>query len=161
MLSFNPYCWSTLHITWTPAFGEFMPHYSPQLVERWTCVSSPLLSHTPHRRRTGGSRGATMRSSIRSRWCLPIDLRQGRSLVRFIFTFYFVILPLCNKYSDYIVTIISIHYYYICCLIWHMYEMHPALSLKIGCDMCNLCTVLETGILAVLTVMSSLESSFD
>jgi hypothetical protein len=42
-----------------------------------------------------------------------------------------------------------------------MYEMHPALSLKIGCDMCNLCTVLETGILAVLTVMSSLESSFD
>jgi hypothetical protein len=29
-------------------------HYSPQLVERWTYVSSPLLSHTPpHRSRTG------------------------------------------------------------------------------------------------------------
>jgi hypothetical protein len=29
MLSFNPYCWSALHFTWTPAFGEFMhiiPH---------------------------------------------------------------------------------------------------------------------------------------
>jgi hypothetical protein len=29
MLSFNPYCWSALHITWTPTFGEFMhiiPH---------------------------------------------------------------------------------------------------------------------------------------
>jgi hypothetical protein len=28
MLSFNPYCWSALHITWTPTF-EFMhiiPH---------------------------------------------------------------------------------------------------------------------------------------
>jgi hypothetical protein len=57
----NLYCWSTLHITWTPTFGEFMPHYSPQLVERWTCVSSPLLSHTPHRRRTCGSGGATRR----------------------------------------------------------------------------------------------------
>jgi hypothetical protein len=27
-------------------------HYSPQLVERWTYVSSLLLSHTPHRSRT-------------------------------------------------------------------------------------------------------------
>ena len=29
MLSFNPYCWPALHITWTPTFGEFMhiiPH---------------------------------------------------------------------------------------------------------------------------------------
>jgi hypothetical protein len=103
------FCWSALHITWTPTFCEFVPHYSPQLVERWTCVSSPLLSHTPHRRRTSGLIGATTRSSIRSRWCLPVDSRQGRSLVCFIFTFYFVRLPLCNKYSDYIMTIISIH----------------------------------------------------
>jgi hypothetical protein len=28
-------------------------HYSPQLVEQWTYVSSLLLSHTPHRSRTG------------------------------------------------------------------------------------------------------------
>jgi hypothetical protein len=28
-------------------------HYSPQLVELWTYVSSPLLSHTPHRSRIG------------------------------------------------------------------------------------------------------------
>jgi hypothetical protein len=25
MLSFNPCHWLTLHITWTPTFGEFMP----------------------------------------------------------------------------------------------------------------------------------------
>jgi hypothetical protein len=31
------------HLWWVHA------HYSPQLVERWTYVSSPLLSHTPHR----------------------------------------------------------------------------------------------------------------
>jgi hypothetical protein len=111
MLSFNPYCWSALHITWTPTFGDFMPHYSPQLVERWTCVSSPLLSHTPHMRRTGGSSGATHRG-------VRFDLggvsqltfwRQGWILDPAIFIFYFVRLPLCNKYSDYIVTFISIH----------------------------------------------------
>jgi hypothetical protein len=111
MLIFNPCCWLALDITWTPTFGEFMPHYSPQLVERWTCVSSPLLSHTPHRRRTGGSGGATKRGVWSDLGGVsPVDLRQGRSLVRFIFIFYFVIrLPLCNKYSDVIVTFISIH----------------------------------------------------
>jgi hypothetical protein len=35
--------------------------------------------------------------------------RQGWTLVRFIFIIYFVRLPLCNKYSDDIVTFISIH----------------------------------------------------
>jgi hypothetical protein len=58
MLNFNPCCWLALHITWTPTFGEFMPTGFPQLVELWSCVISPLLSHNPHRRRTGGSGGA-------------------------------------------------------------------------------------------------------
>jgi hypothetical protein len=68
------------------------------------------LTSTPHR--TGGSRGATQRE-------VRFDLggvsqltlwRQGWTLVRFIFIFYFVRLPLCNKCYDYIVTFISIHY---------------------------------------------------
>jgi hypothetical protein len=105
------FCWPALHFTWTPTFGEFMPHYSPQLVERWTSVSSPLLSHTPHRRRTCGSSGATHRG-------VRFDLggvswltfwRQWWILDPVIFIFYFVRLPLCNKYSNYIVTFISIH----------------------------------------------------
>jgi hypothetical protein len=88
-----------------------MSYYSPKLVERWTCVSSPLLSHIPHRRRTCGSRGATQRG-------VRFDLggisqltfwRQGWILDPVIFIFYFVRLPLCNKYSDYNVTFISIH----------------------------------------------------
>jgi hypothetical protein len=86
-------------------------HYSPQLVERWTYVSSLLLSHTPHRRRTGGSSGASYQG-------VRFDLggvsqltfwRQGWILDPVIFIFYFVRLPPCNKYSDYIVTFISIH----------------------------------------------------
>jgi hypothetical protein len=28
--------------------------------------------------------------------------------------------------------------YYICCLLWRMYEMHPALSFKTGCHMHSL-----------------------
>jgi hypothetical protein len=123
MLSLNLYCWSALHITWTPTFGEFMPHYSPQLVERWTCVSSPLLSHTPHRRRIGGSRGATQWGvwsdlggvSQLTLWC------QGWTLVRSMFIFYFVRLPLCNKYFDVIVTFISIHSVIICVVFFGAY----------------------------------------
>jgi hypothetical protein len=74
------------------------------------CELTFAVSH-PHRRRTGGSRGATQRG-------VRFDLggvsqltfwRQGWILVRSIFIFYFVRLPLCNKYSDYIVTFIFIH----------------------------------------------------
>jgi hypothetical protein len=108
----------------------------PTLVEWWTCVSSPLLSHTLHRRRTGGSRGA-------AQWGVWLDLggvsqltlwRQGWILVRLIFIFYFVRLPLCNKYSDDIVIFISIHSviicvvffgaYTICTRVWHRVSTH-------------------------------------
>jgi hypothetical protein len=100
-----------------------MPHYSPQLVERWTCVSSPLLSHTPHRRRTGGSRGATQRgvwSNLGGVSQLTL-WRLGWILVRFIFIFYFVRLSLCNKYSDDIVTFISIRSVIICVVFFGAY----------------------------------------
>jgi hypothetical protein len=99
-------------------------------------VSSPLLSHTPHRRRTCGSRRATHRG-------VRIDLggvsqltfwRQGWLLDPFIFIFYFIRLPLCNKYSDYCDIYLYTLCYYICCLLWRMYEMHPVLSLKSWCD---------------------------
>jgi hypothetical protein len=136
MLSFNLYCWSALHITWTPTFGEFMPHYSLQLVERWTCVSSPLLSHTPHRRWTGGSSGVTHRG-------VRFDLggisqltfwRQGWILVWSIFIFYFVRLPLCNKYLI-IVTFISIHSVIIYVVFFGACMRCTRLcSLKPGCD---------------------------
>jgi hypothetical protein len=114
------------HLWWVHA------HYSPKLVEWWTCVSSPLLSHTPHRRSTGGSNGATQRGvrfdlggvSQLTFWC------QGWILDPVIFIFYFVSLPLCNKYSNYCDIYLYTLCYYICCLLWRMYEMHPALSLK-------------------------------
>jgi hypothetical protein len=67
-----------------------------------TLAVSPPHTHT-HRRRTGGSRGATYRG-------VRFDLggvsqltfwRQGWILDPVVFIFYFVRLLLCNKYSDY------------------------------------------------------------
>ena len=86
-------------------------------------VSSHLRYINPHRRRTGGPGGAAQRG-------VRLDLggvsqstlwRQGRTLVRFIFIFYFVRLPLCNKYSDDIVTFISIHSIIICVVLFGAY----------------------------------------
>jgi hypothetical protein len=111
MLSFNHYCWSALHFTWTPTFGEFMHTGFPTTC--WAMIMCELtlaISH-PHWRRIGGSGGATPRgvwSDLGGVSQLTL-CRQGWSLVRFIFIFYFVRLPQCNKYSDVIVTFISIH----------------------------------------------------
>jgi hypothetical protein len=74
------------------------------------CELTLAVSH-PHRRRTGGSSGAKYRG-------VRFDLggisqltfwRQGWILDPAMFIFYFVRLLLCNIYSDYIVTFISIH----------------------------------------------------
>jgi hypothetical protein len=111
MLSFNLYFFDQ----------PYTSHELPPLVSSCTlfpttcwamnvCELTLAVSH-PHRRRTGGSRGATPRGvrfdlggvSQLTLWC------QGWILVRSIFIIYFVRLPLCNKYSDYIVTFISIH----------------------------------------------------
>jgi hypothetical protein len=71
----------------------------------------PCCLTPPHRRRTGGSSGATHRG-------VQFDLggvsqltfwRQGWILDPVMFILYFVRLPLCIKYSDYIMTFISIH----------------------------------------------------
>jgi hypothetical protein len=86
------------------------------------CELTLAASH-PHRRRIGGSRGATQRG-------VRLDLgdvsqltlwHQGWTLIRFIFIFYFVKLPLCNKYSDVIVTFISIHFVIICVVFFGTY----------------------------------------
>jgi hypothetical protein len=94
------------HLWWVHA------HWFPTTC--WAMIMCELtlaVSHAPHRKRTGGSRGATKQGvwpelggvSQSTLWC------QGWSLVRSIFIFYFIRLPLCNKYSDYIVIFISIH----------------------------------------------------
>jgi hypothetical protein len=74
------------------------------------CELTLAVSHPPQEKNKWFKRSHAMRSSIRSRWRLLVDFwRQGWILVRSIFIIYFVRLPLCNKYSDYIVTFISIH----------------------------------------------------
>jgi hypothetical protein len=78
--------------------------------------------------------------------------RQGWSLVRFIFIFYFVIrLPLCNKYSDVIVTFISILCYYICCLLGACMRCTRFCSLKPGCDIITQ-FILMFGVMLILSI---------
>ena len=59
MLSFNPYYWSALHITWTPTFGEFMhiiPHNLLSDEHVWAhpcCLTPPtgeekVVQEEPH-----------------------------------------------------------------------------------------------------------------
>jgi hypothetical protein len=104
---------------------HIIPHnlWSDEHVPAHSCCLTPP---------TGGSSGATHRG-------VRFDLggvsqltfwRQGWMLDPFIFIFYFVRLPLCNKYSDYCDIYLYTLCYYICCLLWRMYEMHPTLSLK-------------------------------
>jgi hypothetical protein len=48
MLSFNPYYWSSLHITWTLTLGEFMhiiPHNLLSYERMWAhpcCLTPPI-----------------------------------------------------------------------------------------------------------------------
>jgi hypothetical protein len=74
------------------------------------CELTLAVSHPPHEKNRWFKRSHTTRSSIRSRWRLPVDLlAPSMVLSSFYIYLYFVRLPLCNKYSDYIVTFISIH----------------------------------------------------
>jgi hypothetical protein len=123
MLSFNPLYLLALHITWTPTFGELMHIIPHNLLSHEHVWAHPCCLTPSHRRRTGGSRGATQRG-------VRLDLggvsqltlwREGWTLVCFIFIFYFVRLPLCNKYSDDIVTFFSIHSVTICVVFFGAY----------------------------------------
>jgi hypothetical protein len=138
MLSFNPLLLISLthhmnsHLWWVHA------HYFPRLVELWSFVSSHLRYINPtYKRRTCGPRGAAQRG-------VRLDLggisqstlwRQGWTLVRFIFIFYFVRLSLCNKYFYDIVTFISIHSVIICVVFFvaymrctRLYPLNPGVT---------------------------------
>jgi hypothetical protein len=82
-----------------------------------------IYNPPPHRRRAGGPGGAPQQG-------VRLDLggvsqstlwRQGWTLVRLIFIFYFVRLPLCNKYFYDIVTFISIYSVIICVVFFGAY----------------------------------------
>jgi hypothetical protein len=86
-------------------------HWFPHNLLSYDHVWAHPCCLTPPLEKIGGSGGATPRgvwSNLGGVSQLTL-CRQGWSLVRFIFIFYFVRLPQCNKYSDVIVTFISIH----------------------------------------------------
>jgi hypothetical protein len=78
-------------------------HYSPQLVELWMYVSSLLLSHTPHRSRTGTAGWGAWRMlwcvRERSRWSSPSQLWVAGPLSPYNVIIYLVCIELllCSK----------------------------------------------------------------
>jgi hypothetical protein len=61
MLSFNPYLLIILTLHMSSHLWWVRAHYSPQLVELWSFVSSLLWYITPHMRRTGSPGGGLQR----------------------------------------------------------------------------------------------------
>jgi hypothetical protein len=122
------------HLWWVHA------HYSPRLVELWTYVSSLLLSHTPRQEKNRWFKWSHVsRSSIRSRRRLLVNFLAPRMDFRSCYIyFYFVRLPLCNKYSDVIMTFISIHSVIIYVVLFGACMRCTRLCpLKPGCDTCS------------------------
>ena len=78
MLSFNFYCWSALHFMNSHLWWVYATLFPTTCWAMNMCELTLAVSHTPHRRRTCGSRGATARSSIRARWHLPVDFLAPR-----------------------------------------------------------------------------------
>jgi hypothetical protein len=91
-------------------------HYSPQLVERWTYVSSPLLSHTPHRSRTGTTGWGAWRMlqcvRERSKPSSPSQLWVAGSLSPYDVIIYLFCIELL-LYSK-VVAIVSVPWFIIC-----------------------------------------------
>jgi hypothetical protein len=91
-------------------------HYSPQLVERWTYVSSPLLSHTPHRSRIGtagwGAWRMLWRVRERSRLSSPSQLWVAGSLSPYEVIIYLFCTELILYSKD--VTFVFVPWFIIC-----------------------------------------------
>jgi hypothetical protein len=91
-------------------------HYSPQLVERWTYVSSLLLSRTPQRPRTGTAGWGAWRMlwwvCERSRPSSPSQLWVARSLSPYDVIIYLFYTELLLYSKD--VTFVSVPWVIIC-----------------------------------------------
>jgi hypothetical protein len=98
------------HLWWVHA------HYSPQLVEWWTYVSSALLSHTPHRSRASTTGWGPWRMlwcvRERSRSSSPSQLWVAGSLSPFDVIIYLFCTELLLYSRD--VTFVSVPWFIIC-----------------------------------------------
>ena len=104
----------TLHVS--SHLWRVHAHYSPQLVELWTYVCSLLLSHTPHRSRTGTTGWGAWRMlrcvRERSRSSSPSQLWVAGSLSPYDVIVYLFCTELLLYSKD--VTFISVPWFIIC-----------------------------------------------
>jgi hypothetical protein len=104
----------TLHVS--SLLWRVLTHYSPQLIERWTYVSSLLLSYTPHRSKTGtagwGAWRMLWRVRDRSRSSSPSQLWVAGSLSPYDVFIYLFCTELLLYSKD--VTFVSLQLFIIC-----------------------------------------------
>jgi hypothetical protein len=94
MLSFNPYHWLALHITWTHTFVSLCPPIPHNLLSYDHVWAHPCCLTPPHRRRAGGSGGATRRGV----WSDLGGVFQ-LTLAPTILSSFYIYLLFCNKSS--------------------------------------------------------------
>jgi hypothetical protein len=115
MLSFKPYHWSALHITWTPTFGESMHIIPHNLLSDEHMWAHPCVSH-PHRSRTGTTGWGAWRMlwyvRERSRSSSPSQLWVGGSLSPYDVIIYLFCTELL-LYSK-VATFVSVPWFIIC-----------------------------------------------
>jgi uncharacterized membrane protein YccF (DUF307 family) len=86
------------------------------------CELTLVVSHPPQEKNKWFKRSHTTRSLTWSRWRLRVEFLALRmDFSSFYIIFYFVRLPLCNKYFYDIVTLISVHYVIICIVFFGAY----------------------------------------
>jgi hypothetical protein len=94
MLSFNPCHWLALHITWTPTFVSSCPLVPHNMLSYDHVWAHPCCLTPPHKRRTGGSGGATRRGV----WSNLGGVSQ-LTLAPTILSSFYIYLLFCNKTS--------------------------------------------------------------
>jgi hypothetical protein len=146
MLSFNPYYWSALHITWTPTFGEFMHIIFHNLLSDEHMWAHPCCL-TPPQVKNRYRRMKRMKDAMMCSWEVYAVVSQSTSG-------YWIVASLwCNYlFILYITPIIvkmwhsfSIPWFIICVRFpWHLVIMFAPGSLKPGCDICRVATIVMT-----------------
>jgi hypothetical protein len=94
------------------------------------------LTPPPQEKNRWFKRSHIVWSSIRSRWHLPVDFMAPRMILSSCYIYLLFLYDFCYVTSTLIILWHLSLYILLLYMLssWCMYEMHPALSLKTGCD---------------------------
>jgi hypothetical protein len=156
MLSFNHYLLIILTLHMSSNLWWVHAHYSPQLVELWSFVSSPLRYINPHKWRAGSPGGGLLQGvrAILGGVSLSALSCQGIILVCFIIIIYFCkTLPRFNIVYD--ICLYTLGHYIWCSSLAHIWDA-PGFTLKSGCGIRIRCTYLKVYVVYIMKIWSKM-----